>query len=299
MKFAPLVIFTYKRADLLHKTIEAILKNDYMSDTDVYIYSDGPKNMQDDKSVYEVRSYLQKLKVFKKLNIIERSENYGLARNIISGVSEVINLHGVAIVLEDDLITSDNFLCYMNAALEYYKNRNNIFAISGYTAPLPVLQTMQEDVYLSYRATSWGWATWSDRWNSVDWDVSDYDHFISNPMSRKKFNKGGADLSRMLKAYKMGKNNSWAVRWTYAMYKQNKYCIYPKASKIQNLGFGSDATHCKSGQNKYLTTLDVSKQCVFKFTDDVEPNQDIAKDFHRRFGYRYKFIKTIREILNV
>ena len=106
-------------------------------------------------------------------------------------------------------------------------------------------------------------------------------------------------MTRMLKHCMEGKNHSWAIRWSYAMYKQNKYCIYPKVSKIQNIGFGEDATNC-SGINIYQTQLDTSLECQFNFTDSLVPNTKIAKEFKYQYSYTNKLIKkTIGYIRNL
>ncbi len=58
-------------------------KNELASDSELFIYSDGWKNDQDKPKVLEVREYLKTIKGFKKVTIVAREENYGLADNII------------------------------------------------------------------------------------------------------------------------------------------------------------------------------------------------------------------------
>lgn len=291
-QLAPIVLFVYNRIDHTKLTIKALQDNTLAKDSELYIYSDGPKNDSVDMSIVNLRAYLKSIDGFKNVNIIERKENYGLARNIIEGVTDIINKHGKVIVLEDDLLTSQNFLCYMNSALEYYQTRNDIFSVSGYTGVLPSLTKFNYtfDSYLSYRPSSWGWATWKYQWENIDWDVSDFEEFIQNKKEVKKFNRGGIDMARMLKSYINNKNNSWAIRWSYAMYKKDKYCVYPKLSKVQNIGFGIEATHC-SNIDIYQTTLDNSKRCEFNFTDEIIPDTQLAKEFRYKFSYTNKLLK--------
>jgi len=292
--YAPIIIFTYNRYDAIYLTINALKKNYLIDKVDIYIYSDKEKTSKDSQKVRKVRKYLNTLKNdFNSITIIQRRFNYGLARNIIEGVTELINKYEKVIVLEDDLITSENFLCYMHESLEYYKDRKDVFSISGYTGNLSSIKHLKEDSYLSYRPSSWGWGTWKNQWNNIDWEIKDFEEFIKNKKQIKKFNRGGIDMTRMLKHYQEGKNNSWAIRWSYAMYKQNKYSVYPKISKVQNIGFGDDATHC-SGINIYKTTLDKTKQCTFNFTDETEPNKLIAKDFRYQYSYTNKLLKKIQ-----
>lgn len=294
---APLIIFTYNRLDTLEHVITNLKNNLLAINTEIFIFSDYAKNENSKKEVLELRKYLHKISGFKSVNIIERKENYGLAKNIIEGVSEIINKYGKVIVLEDDLITSKNFLCYMNQALDFYEDDKRIFAISGYTGNLPSLKNLKDEGYLSYRPSSWGWATWKEEWDNNDWEVKDFDKFIKNKDCIKKFNQGGIDMTRMLKSCMEGKNHSWAIRWSYTMYKLDKYCFYPKISKIQNIGFGEDATNCK-GVDIYQTSLDNSKNCNFKFDKDIQLNKQLAKEFAYVFSYTNKAIKRIKNYIN-
>jgi len=291
--FIPIIIFTYNRLDSLIQTIQYLSKNIDKEHTDLIMFSDSWKHEKDKENVLNVRRYLHSVKGFKSHTVIEREKNYGLAKNIIEGVSDIINEYGRVIVLEDDLLTSRNFISYMNQALNFYEEDKQIFSISGYTGKLKSLENLTADVYLSYRPSSWGWGTWKDQWDGIDWNVTDFDEFINNKQAVKKFNRSGIDMARMLKHCMQGKNHSWAIRWSYAMSKQDKYCVYPKVSKIQNIGFGEDATNC-TGIDIYKTNLDTTKKTDFKFVKNIAINENIIKDFRYQFSYTNKLIKRIK-----
>ncbi len=295
-KFTPIVIFTYNRLDSLIQTIQHLSKNIYKEYTDLIIFSDSWRSEKDKQDVLNVRKFLQSIKEFKSLNVIKREENYGLAKNIIEGISDVIDKYGKVIVLEDDLVTSKNFILYMNQAIDFYEADKHVFAISGYTGKLKSLDNLKEDVYSSYRPSSWGWATWKDQWDEIDWDVTDFDEFIKDKKAVKKFNRGGIDMTRMLKHCMKGKNHSWAIRWSYAMSKQDKYCVYPKISKVQNIGFGDNATNC-TGIDIYQTNLDVGKQVKFHFTKDIKIDKQIAKEFRYTFSYTNKALNRLQNYI--
>ena len=295
--YAPIVIFTYNRLDTLELVIKSLQKNILADKTDLFIFSDYARKEKDIESVNRVRSFLHSVDGFRSVTIIERKENYGLAKNIIEGVTEIIDKYEKVIVLEDDLITSRNFLCYMNQALDFYENDERIFAISGYTGNLPSLEKLEDEGYLSYRPSSWGWATWKREWIKNDWKVKDFDAFIQNKNAIKTFNRGGIDMTRMLKHCIEGKNHSWAIRWSYTMYKLDKYCFYPKISKIQNVGFGEEATNC-TGVDIYQTNLDKSENCDFKFNKNIEINEKITKEFAYIFSYTNKAIKRIKNYIS-
>jgi len=250
-ELAPVCLFTYNRLVETQKTLDALKSNFLALSSDLIVFSDGAKNKSAVESVNLVREYLKTVEGFKSVTVIERQENYGLAKSIISGVSEVIDKHGQIIVLEDDLVTSPNFLSYMNKSLDFYDKKSKIWSVSGFSFPMSYQPNYNFDVAFGVRASSWGWATWADRWDKVDWDVADYTSFIKDKKAQKEFKQGGSDLCKMLNDQMTGKINSWAIRFCYAQFKNKALDVYPVSSKIKNIGFSAEATHT-GGMDKDL-----------------------------------------------
>ena len=126
MMLAPILLFVYNRPAHAKRAIEALLHNTLAAESELFIYSDAARSPEDCKSVNEVRSFIHSVNGFKKVHIIEREKNYGLARSIIDGVTTQVNAYGRTIVLEDDLVTAPYFLQFMNSALEMYKDEPRI-----------------------------------------------------------------------------------------------------------------------------------------------------------------------------
>ena len=120
------------------------------------------------------------------VHIIESNRNKGLANSIIDGVTEVIKKFDRAIVLEDDLIISKYFLNFMNRSLNQFKE-SKIFGLYQVIAQKFHIFKIIKKVYLSLRSSSWGWATWLDRWRKVDWLLSDFDNLKKDKEKNKKF----------------------------------------------------------------------------------------------------------------
>jgi hypothetical protein len=283
-KIAPVIIFVYARPEHTRQTIESLAKNALADETDVYIYSDAAKNEKVQQKVELVREYIDTLEqrnLFKSLHIIKSNANKGLARSVISGVTDIIEKYSKVIVVEDDLIFSPDFLQYMNDALDFYKEDKRIWSICGYTFNLKIPSDYKHDIYLSYRGGSWGWATWKDRWDKVDWDVSDYLEFQKNTELRKLFNRGGRDMANMLDLQMQGKIDSWAIRWCYTQSKLNMLTVYPIISRIKNIGLDGTGTH--SGvTSKYDTEIsDGLIKCKF---ETINLDRRIIKSFRDHFG---------------
>ena len=279
---APILLFTYKRLDTLTQTVVSLKDNYLAAESDLFIFSDGGKDDRDQANVTEIRAYIKSISGFQNVYIFESNQNNGLADSIISGVSKIINDYGKVIVLEDDLITSKNFLSFLNQALIYYKNNSRVFSIGGYTRPITGLS--ENEIYFTKRASSWGWATWKDRWNMVDWEVNDYFLFCKNRLDRKRFNEMGSDMAGMLDKQMRGDINSWAIRWCYHQFKNNLVTVYPGKSKVKNIGFGEFASHTKGIFNSFNTELDEEGNTTFIFTDNLILDKKIMKQFLRPYS---------------
>ena len=200
---APIVIFAFNRPEALQKLLDSLRMNSFYEESDKYIFIDGPRCEEDKAKVDEVVTIARKV----ASNISISPVNRGLGNSIIAGVSTIIAEYGKAIVLEDDLICAPNFLSYMNQALDFYENDNKIISICGYGLKIKRPRGYVGDVYLLGRSSSWGWATWKDRWEQIDWDIQDWNEFSSNKQMRRAFNKNGSDMYSMLKGYMEGKKS--------------------------------------------------------------------------------------------
>lgn len=258
---APIVLFVYNRCDHAEKTLTALSENTIADKSDLYIFSDGAKSKDGSEKVDMVRNliHLPKWKKkFKSVTIIESQSNKGLAQSIITGVTKVMSDYGKVIVLEDDAVSSPDFLEFMNKSLDFYENDSDVWVISGYTFLKNFPADYKHDVFAMSRFGSYAWATWKKNWDKVDWDVSDYKDFCTDFKKRRRFNKCGEDMSSMLDAQVLGNINSWAIRFDYAMFKNNMRAIYPCRTRIKNIGYDT-GTHISSKRvptSKFNVTIE-------------------------------------------
>ena len=240
---APVTLFVYNRPWHTQEVIKALQSNELAEQSDLIIYSDGPKNEESTANVREVRDLIKTVKGFRSVTVVERDKNWGLARNVINGVSEIVNKYGKIIVLEDDIITSQCFLVFMNQALNRFGENNEFMSISGYLYPAELPSDYELELIKFYRGSSWGWGTWKKEWNLIDFDLERiFQRYELKEI--KKISKGGEDLYRMLINQRKEKINSWAIRFALAHTLHKKYALFPYKSYATNIGHDSSGTHC-------------------------------------------------------
>ena len=278
-EFAPLILFVYNRPDHTRRVLQALRDNNLAEKTDFYIFSDAAANENARLKVEEVRNFI--LKVcdeggFHSVHLKLAEKNLGCRSSVISGVTEVLKKHGKAIIVEDDIMCRKNFLNYMNDALNLFESDSRIWSIGAHTRPFPELNDYPYDIFLTYRACSWGWGIWKDRWDKIDWKVSDYESFRRNPIQRFLFARGGTDLFAMMENEMKGQSSAWDMRLQYAMAKDGSFTVYPKTSFTYNVGFDGSGTHCVDTGNESYESLDA---VPYTLISDIRFNRKINRGF--------------------
>jgi hypothetical protein len=283
MKLAPVVLFTFNRPDHTKKTLEALAANEFAEHTNLYVFSDGPRNDWDLLKINKVREIIyvfEKQQIFLNFQVFEREKNKGLANSVIDGVSQVFLEYDSVIVLEDDLITSSDFIKYMNDALVFYKD-SDAGSVTGYN-PLKISENeYSERTYAIPRNCSFGWGTWKNIWNEIDWDVSFYDTYRKKYFQRRKFNQTGFDRSIRLDR-QMEKNvQSWSIRFGFNLFHMNKLSYYPVKSKIIPNGWDGSGVHSTSGIGNFNTEIE---KCTINEFKKVGVDQVLLKKFRKLYG---------------
>ncbi len=247
--FAPIVLFVYNRPEHTKRTIDALKNNLYASESHLFIYSDGPKDEQSALLVAKVRKAIKSVNGFKNVTIIERDKNYGLAKSVINGVSDIVNKFGKVIVLEDDLICAPEFLKYMNEALINYENCENVFSVTGFSFG----DFKNNEMYSSFSlklTCSWSWGTWKDKWDKFDMELNGWEQLDKNKKMKYKFNFDNSyNYYDLIIKQINNKINSWAIRWYWSVFKCDGLTVYPTKSLIINNGFDGSGTHCGLSDN--------------------------------------------------
>ena len=240
----PIALFVYARPNHTRRTVESLLKNSEAASSDLIVFSDAARTPSKEEAVQRVREYVSCIKGFRSLTVHHRPENYGLAKSIIEGVTQVLEEHEKMVVLEDDMVTSAHFLTYMNESLERFADDERVVSIHGYV--YPVQQVLPEAFFLR-GADCWGWATWRSGWELFNSNGQALLFELRRRNLIKMFDYNGSHgYSDMLEAQIKGTNDSWAIRWYASAFLAGKLTLYPGRSLVHNIGNDSSGTHCVS-----------------------------------------------------
>jgi len=296
MSYAPILLFVYNRPEHTRLAIDSLLQNSLAKKSELFIYSDAPKEGAQSE-VDEVRKLIHSISGFAQITIIEREVNWGLAKNIINGVSSRVKESGRVIVLEDDLIVAPHFLKFMNDALEMYKDEPQV----GHIQACEFFEdNTLPDTFLIKWTGSWGWATWERAWNLFNPDGAALLHQLEERQLTRAFDFNNSyGFTRMLRRQIEGKNNSWAIRWNASLFLKNVLSLNVGKSLVQNIGFDGSGTNCGGG-GLYASSLYQEELPVIKIEpteENLKARKSVENYYKRTNSFQAKAIRRIKRTL--
>ena len=298
---APIILFVYNRPWHTQQTLDALAKNELANESVLYIYADGAKENAtetDLQKINEVREIISNFEACKETHIIEREKNWGLANNVIDGVTKVVNQYGKVIVLEDDIIANKHFLMFMNGNLKQYVSNEAIFGIASHAyfenSKLP-------STFLLPIGSSWGWATWKDKWSVFEENSQVLIDRIKEKKLQEKMNFGNYPFFEMLESQNNKLVDSWGIRFYASFFLEDGLFIYPHKSLSYNIGMDNTGTHCSEdmpfNNNLYQNAIKYDN-----LKNSKKAIKYVEKEFSKKFFNHQKegfFFKIKRIIYNV
>lgn len=241
LQAAPVCLFVYNRLQHTQMAVESLLANAEVADTDLFVFSDAPRDDAAAEKVEQVRQYVKSISGFRRVVPVEQTQNLGVARSIISGVSAICADYGRAIVVEDDLVVSPYLLRYMNDALAMYETEERVASIGAYM--FPVSTALPETFFLRI-PDCWGWAVWRRGWELFESNGARLLHEIERRKLTRDFDFNYSyPYTQMLKDQIQGKNDSWAIRWYASTFLADRLTLYPGRSMTANAGNDGSGRH--------------------------------------------------------
>ena len=243
----PLILIVFNRVE---KTKQLIKILELLTPSNLYVVSDGPRltHPDDQEKVEEIRELFNNIPWECDIKRIYSSKNLGLKDRVISGLNNVFLIEDKAIILEDDLQPSLDFFYFAAELLEKYKNSSNIFSVCGTNQFGTMPANNNESYFFSIFTNSWGWATWKDKWDLFNSDLSNYDILKANGFFKFVLKGKRSELywKHVYNLVESGKINSWAYRWMMTSWLNNGVNVVPTKNLIRNVGVDNKATHTKS-----------------------------------------------------
>jgi hypothetical protein len=210
------------------------------------VIGDGPRTSREGEAqrVAQTRAIIEQVNWPCEVLTNFSDTNMGCRKRVSSGIDWIFQQVEEAIILEDDCLPEPSFFQFCQEMLERYRDDQRIGMISGDNFQFG-RRYSQDSYYFSKYVHIWGWATWRNRWQAYDVDMTQW------PLVRNQDRLESLVMaideapywSRRFERVYQGKIDSWAYPWVFSNWMEGRLSITPSVNLISNIGFGADATH--------------------------------------------------------
>ena len=219
----------------------------------IFIFLDGPEVKTDLSTGDEKLRYTQQIaKDFvteQQGKLLISNSQLGCYRGVTTAIDWFFSHVDEGIILEDDLMLHDDALLVAEKALNQFREDLSIASICLYRIGK---SDNSYNFTISEFTSSWGWATWKNRW--LDFDHSSEKKLLFHPLIVWKHGgiRGIRRWHGVMKRLRKGELDSWGYRWLFSVWLRRKLNAVSPYNLVANRGFGEHATHTKSGESNNI-----------------------------------------------
>ncbi len=126
--------------------------------------------------------------------------------------------------------------------------------ISAYQYRVPEFAARTQGNFQRF-ATTWGWGTWQRAWSKFDPKAAGWEAVRDDAAVRTAFDAGGVyPFSAMLEKQMAGKVDSWGIRWSWSVFRNQGLTLMPPRSLVTNTGMDASGTHNSIGALKQFVS---------------------------------------------
>tara|TARA_Y100000389_G_scaffold143669_1_gene141967 strand:+ start:7565 stop:8497 length:933 start_codon:yes stop_codon:yes gene_type:complete len=264
----------------------------------LYIAGDGPRenHKEEEAKVKKVREIVTKIDWHCEVKTLFRKKNLGCKKGVGNAISWFFEHEEQGIILEDDCLAHKDFFNFCENLLDLYSKDKRIASITGNNFQNGKWRG-GSSYYFSKYNHCWGWATWRRAWKCYQADIAFWPKWSKTKLWIKQI-PDKIERNYWEKIFNVvydGKIDSWAYPWTASVWYKGGLTITPNINLVSNIGFGKNASHTKTKNNKF------SKMQVYNIDVIEHPKivkRNIDADFWT-FNYHYegKYLRFPQNLL--
>jgi len=242
----PVLLLAFNRPETTTRVFEAIRQ---ARPARLYVAADGPRlaRVGEAERCAEVRRLATAVDWPCRVQTLFRAENFGCRRGVSTAIDWFFSQEERGIVLEDDCLPSGSFFRFSEEMLERMKDDPRVFAIQGnfFGSARPA----RTSYLYSKMFYMWGWASWADRWRSVNVDSPDLEG-IRRALDEEDWLGAGYWVRNywldVVARQAAGKIDSWGNPVLFHCFSRKLYNVTPTRNLVLNIGLGPSATRTAS-----------------------------------------------------
>lgn len=294
IKNLPVLILAHSRADKFANCIKNIYK---FGIRNIYVFIDGPRNEEDSHQqkmiLEEYSKYYKKCNL--KLNKLDK--NLGNRDAVNYALNWLFRNEDYGVILEDDLYLSSNcFLAFSNL-LKKYQSDTKVMSLSSYNQFIDKEKT---GIFFSPVFTSWGWATWKNKWEEHQNFIKKYRrksmHKLFNLLPKKYRNK---KIIAIVKACQLKYLDAFDYEYNFTHLALGYSSVTITGINMFNFGFDEAAAYCNDKSkfpfiDRYIDQeIDISKIYKIKYIELFKTLKTAGVSLNNEYNYKFYFVQKL------
>lgn len=230
---APIGVFAYDRPSHLALTLERLERCHGFGAHPVTLFLDAASKPAARDGVLAVRHVAEEFAARTGARIVARQTNLKFG-NITKGIDQLCAESGEAIVVEDDIVVSPDFLTFMQAGLDAYREVPEVWMVSG--TYIPGMERLPKETFFLPVTFIWGWATWARAWRHYVPDVHEHARLLEGRRERARFDLNcHAGFVRLLRQTLAG-HDTWDIQWYASLFQGRGLALHCRRGLVWNSG---------------------------------------------------------------
>lgn len=281
MACPPVLVLAFNRPDTTQRVLESLRA---ARPREVFFAVDGARAQRDAERerVFEVRRLTGTIDWECRIHTLFREENLGCKLAVSHAITWFFSEVESGVVIEDDCIADPSFFRFAAELLDRYRDDERVIVVSGDNFQLGRRRTA-DSYYFSRYVHVWGWASWRRAWRLYDHAMASWPQLRKSGWLTEFLNdKAASDYwTRIFDETHADQNTSWAYRWVYAAWANDRLSAVPSVNLVSNIGFGGNATHNLNRWNRFASLAAEAMRFPLVHPAEVVRQQE-ADDFTQR-----------------
>lgn len=246
------LLIGFKRIDFIENRLRELSRNQQIP---IVISIDGSDYLTE-RAITDFLNKFASQNPDMKITLRIQSTNLGLARHVFKAITEVLNNFEQIIVIEDDIILSENFITNMLGGFEIMNQSEDIGAIGGFSVfPLMRICFLNPKWRKSIYFPAWGWGINREVWKDFQLELPpNYEDILSHSriwQSQSLFRK----KMWCYRFQKVANENpfTWDYQMLYLLFRRNLFTLLTTSRISDNEGFESVfATNTRNKRPRWM-----------------------------------------------
>ena len=227
----------------------------------------------------QIRSFVDEIDWPCELHTWFRDECVNVYDSLRGAINWLFDNEEEGIILEEDCVPTLGFFSYVDQMIQMFRNEDKVWYVSG-DNPFNLNPSGHEYIYSRYHLM-YGWATWKDRWQKIQWGDFGVQYILENKICYQLFKTKSQAREREQHLMNckdfLFQTNCWDYALGFTVDKNRGVGVYPVTHLVHNIGLSGQ--HHEDEEESFVNKTPIYNELVYSVSDTRDVVCDLEFDY--------------------